>query len=132
MKAKSNVRPTSNFVIEKYSDKEGEACVVIFYENITEGSTSYEVDGETVIGKEYEYDDYRITVPYRANLEESIVANYDDWIQRAMNEESKEPEKTPVEKIVELEDKVQSLQQENQTLNSVIETLIISSLEAGV
>lgn len=132
MKAKSNVRPTSNFVIEKYSDKEGEACVVIFYENITEGSTSYEVDGETVIGKEYEYDDYRITVPYRANLEESIVANYDDWIQRAMNEESKEPEKTPVEKIVELEDKVQSLQQEDQTLNSVIETLIISSLEAGV
>lgn len=132
MKAKSNVRPTSNFVIEKYSDKEGEACVVIFYENITESSTSYEVDGETVTGKEYEYDDYRITVPYRANLEESIVANYDDWIQRAKNEESKEPEKTPVEKIVELEDKVQSLQQENQTLNSVIETLIISSLEAGV
>ena len=52
---------------------------------LTENVTSIKRDEQTV----YQYDSYRINVPYRENLKESIEANFAEWLAYAKAEEQK-------------------------------------------
>lgn len=52
---------------------------------LTENVTTIERDEQTV----YQYDSYRINVPYRENLKESIEANFAEWLAYAKAEEAK-------------------------------------------
>ena len=41
----------------------------------------------------YQYDSYRINVPYRAGLKESIEANFSDWLEFAKTESARPSDK---------------------------------------
>lgn len=73
MKTESKQKP-SIVTVEQNGD-------VILTENVTEIIR----DDETV----YQYDSYRINVPYRENLKESIEANFAEWLTFAKAEEAK-------------------------------------------
>ena len=52
---------------------------------LTENVTTIERDEQTV----YQYDSYRINVPYRVGLKESIELNFAEWLAYAKAEEAK-------------------------------------------
>lgn len=52
---------------------------------LTENVTTIDKEGTEI----YQYDSYRINVPYRANLKESIEAKFADWLAFAKAEEAK-------------------------------------------
>lgn len=52
---------------------------------LTENVTTIERGEQTV----YQYDSYRINVPYRIGLKESIEANFAEWLAYAKAEEAK-------------------------------------------
>lgn len=72
MKSQSTIRPPLYSV-----EKCGDIAEIILYENIEEN----EYDGETF----FTYDEYRINIPYRNNLENSIEQDYNTWLQHAKN-----------------------------------------------
>ena len=69
MKAESTVRPNSPFEIEQNADM----ATIIFYQNIEEKQEEDQI--------KYTYDEYRIDIPYRPNLEEMNM----DKIIKAQN-----------------------------------------------
>lgn len=73
MKAESKIAPSS-VTIEETGD-------VILTENVV----LHDKDGEGF----YQYDSYRINVPIRPNLKESIEANFAEWLAFAKAEEAK-------------------------------------------
>ena len=77
MKTQSNIYPEQIIV-----DLNGD---VILTENVIEVAKD---DG---IG--YEYDSYRINVPYRQNLKQSIEANFADWLDFAKAESTRPSDK---------------------------------------
>lgn len=77
MKTRSNFPPGAAYRIERL--QEGIAAV-LFFENI-EGATGEE--------NTYEYDEYRVEVPYRETLAEEIEKNFDIWLTFARDEEIK-------------------------------------------
>lgn len=78
MKAESNIKPAAAD-IEVY---ENGLAAMIMRENITEA----EKDGETV----YQYDEYRMVVPYRENLLEYLNKSFDSWLESAKKIEYEE------------------------------------------
>ena len=80
MKTTSNVIPQS-FLIEAIHDGD---CDVLFATNVT----PIEIQGEDEDTEvTYEYELYRIRIPYADNLETRIENNYDAWLNRAINTE---------------------------------------------
>lgn len=76
MKAESGTRPTNRFRIENIN---GNICDVVFLYNIVEK----EITEENEKHLKYTYDEYRITVPYREDLENYIEDGYDIWLSYA-------------------------------------------------
>lgn len=76
MKAESNISPVAPFEIEF----NGNSADVIFFENVTEATDE---NGE----KKFVYDTYRITVPARSNLAETIENNFEAWLAAAKSTE---------------------------------------------
>ena len=87
MKAESKIAPSS-VTIEETGD-------VI----LTENAVLIDKDGEGF----YQYDSYRINVPIRPNLKESIEANFAEWLAFAKAESSK-PVPLTVPQKVEMHD----------------------------
>jgi hypothetical protein len=76
MKTRSNVMPGAAYEIERLQN--GTASV-LFVENVEEVLPSEE--------KTYEYDEYRIEIPYRDTLNADIEANYAKWLKFAKDKE---------------------------------------------
>lgn len=76
MKSRSNVMPGAAYEIERLQN--GTASV-LFVENVEEVIPSEE--------KTYEYDQYRIEIPYRDTLNADIEVNYDKWLKFAKDKE---------------------------------------------
>lgn len=70
MKTESTIKPENNFKIENIKDN---TCEVVFFDNISEEKK----EEETI----YVYDSYRITMPYREDLESFIAVNQDIWLE---------------------------------------------------
>lgn len=70
MKVQSNTKP-KNIEIKNLHD----ATILIFAENVTE-----EQQEETIL---YTYDEYRLTVPQTANLEQRVKGNEAQWLAKA-------------------------------------------------
>lgn len=66
---------------------------------LTENVVLTNKDGEEF----YQYDSYRINVPMRPNLKESIESNFTEWLEFAKTEENK-PVPLTVPQKVELHD----------------------------
>lgn len=91
MKAESNIIP-NKITIERY---EGNADVVLT-ENI-QTITKDEIEC-------YQYDSYRITIIDRPNLDESVEANFDAWLESAKLKEIETVQPpTEAERLIALE-----------------------------
>lgn len=126
MRAESNVKPSGKFKIEVLTPHNGAPCTVIFYSNVTE-SERKDQNGEPELV--FSYDTYRLQATFSPNLETRVKTNFEVWLQAAKDAENMAPELTPEQQIAELKNTVADLQQENASLNSVVEQLVIDSLE---
>ena len=119
MRAESNVKPSGKFKIEVLTPHNGAPCTVIFYSDVTE-SERKDQNGEPELV--FSYDTYRLQATFSPNLEARVKTNFEVWLQAAKDAENVTPDLTP-------EQPVADLQQENASLNSVVEQLVIDSLE---
>ena len=125
MRTESNIKPSARLSIEAYPPKEGAACTVVLFANITgpfERPAIMEgADPETY----YEYDRYEVATTYRENLAQTVEASFDQWVQKA--KEAEEAGEQPTE-IEILQDRIEKLQKENKEMSDTIDDLIIASL----
>lgn len=78
MKTESNIKPSA-LAVEQHGDK----AEVILRENITDKTRQQ--DGENIVV--YVYDEYRLFVPSRGNLLESVEAEKEKWLKTAKTTE---------------------------------------------
>ena len=122
MKAESTVRPNSPFEIEQNADM----ATIIFYENIEEKQEEDQL--------KYTYDEYRIDIPYRPNLEESINKNIQAWIQKAIEKENEPKPISDKEKIAILNEQNNQLgvQISEREINEIVLGMQLSDLEIQI
>ena len=122
MKAESTVRPNLPFEIEQNADM----ATVIFYENIEEKQEEDQI--------KYIYDEYRIDIPYRPNLEESINKNIQAWIQKAIEKENEPKPISDKEKIAILNEQNNQLgvQISEREINEIVLGMQLSDLEIQI
>ena len=123
MRAESNLKPDVLFEIEALPAKEGAACTVIFYDNITGPLQRENEEGETT--EYYEYDRYELEAIYRDSLKESIEKDTQAWLEAAKEAEGQDNSLTELERLQSL---VASQQETINTMNSAIDDLIVFSL----
>ena len=123
MKTVSTVMPIRAVEIEK---KKNRMCDVILITNVLEKEVKNEFDDST--SKQWEYDMYRETMPYRDNLESVIENDLASWIVWAENMEAeRKMEKTTEEILQELQER----QLDNTEVN-VDQEVRIALLELGL
>lgn len=122
MKAESTVRPNSPFEIEQNADM----ATVIFYQNIEEKQEEDRI--------KYIYDEYRIDIPYRPNLEESINKNIQAWLQKAIEKENEPKPISDKEKIAILNEQNNQLgvQISEREINEMVLGMQLSDLEIQI
>ena len=122
MKAESTVRPNSPFEIEQNADM----ATIIFYENIEEKQEEDQL--------KYTYDEYRIDIPYRPNLEESINKNIQAWLQKAIEKENEPKPISDKEKIAILNEQNNQLgvQISEREINEIVLGMQMSDLEIQI
>lgn len=122
MKAESTVRPNLPFKIEQNADM----ATVIFYENIEKKQEEDQI--------KYIYDEYRIDIPYRPNLEESINKNIQAWLQKAIEKENEPKPISDKEKIAILNEKNNQLgvQISEREINEIVLGMQMSDLEIQI
>jgi len=127
MKAESTIRPASPFEIEN----NGEMSTVKLYANIQEKKETTEQD--EVVTK-YIYDEYRLEVPARTNLEDNVKNNYNGWLELAIKKENEPKPETDKEKILRLEKENNTLGIElsEREIQSMLQGMQISDLEIQI
>lgn len=122
MKTVSTIMPMRAVEIEK---KKNGMCDVILITNVLEKEIKNEFDSTS---KQWEYDMYRETMPYRDNLESVIENDLANWIVWAENMEAeRKMEKTTEEILQELQE-----QQLDNTEVNVDQEVRIALLELGL
>lgn len=126
MKAESTVRPNSPFEIEQNADM----ATVIFYDNIEEKQEEKQEEDQI----KYIYDEYRIDIPYRPNIEESINKNIQAWIQKAIEKENEPKPISDKEKIAILNEQNNQLgvQISEREINEIVLGMQMSDLEIQI
>lgn len=126
MKAESTVRPNSPFEIEQNADM----ATIIFYENIEEKQEESQEEDQI----KYIYDEYRIDIPYRPNLEESINKNIQAWLQKAIEKENEPKPISDKEKIAILNEQNNQLgvQISEREINEIVLGMQLSDLEIQI
>ena len=126
MKAESTVRPNSPFEIEQNAD----TATVIFYQNIEEKQEEKQEEDQI----KYIYDEYRIDIPYRPNLEESINKNIQAWLQKAIEKENEPKPISDKEKIAILNEQNNQLgvQISEREINEIVLGMQLSNLEIQI
>lgn len=124
MKAESTVRPQRLFEIER----SGERARVIFFDNVEEFYVRNEDDTESL---RYRYDAFNIEVLDRSNLEESVLANLEEWKNAAIEKENEVPKETDKEKIARLEKENRQLGVDlsEREINEIVFGIQLSDLE---
>ena len=126
MKAESTVRPNSPFEIEQNADM----ATIIFYQNIEEKQEESQEEDQI----KYIYDEYRIDIPYRPNLEESINKNIQAWLQKAIEKENEPKPISDKEKIAILNEQNNQLgvQISEREINEIVLGMQLSNLEIQI
>jgi len=114
------------FEIEQNADM----ATVIFYENIEEKQEEKQKEDQI----KYIYDEYRIDIPYRPNLEESINKNIQAWIQKAIEKENEPKPISDKEKIAILNAQNNQLgvQISEREINEIVLGMQLSDLEIQI
>ena len=126
MKAESTVRPNLPFEIEQNAD----VATVIFYENVEEKQEELQ-EGDLV---KYTYDEYRIEIPFRANLKDVINKNLQAWLRRAIEKEKEPKPVSDKEKIAILNEQNNQLgvQISEREINEIVLGMQLSDLEIQI
>jgi len=103
MRAESNIKPIERFKIAEPID----GMVTVEFFN-TKSITEKETEEGNI---HYEYDYYTLKIKDRPYLEENLKANYQAWIQKAIDEESVSPPQSLQDKVIEQENIISDLVQ---------------------
>lgn len=126
MRAESTVRPNLPFDIEQNNDM----ATITFYENIKEKQEELQ-EGDQI---KYIYDEYRIDIPYRPNLEETINKNIQAWISKAIEKENEPKPVSDKEKIAILNEQNSQLgiQISERKINEIMLGMQLSDMEIQI
>lgn len=123
MKTVSTIMPERAIKIERKSNR---MCDVILITNVRSREVKNEFDDSTT--KQWEYDMYRETMPYRDNLESIIENDLANWIVWAEHMEAERKMEKTTEEILR---KIQEQQLDNTEVN-VDQEVRIALLELGL
>lgn len=124
MRAESTIKPRFPFEVIEFDETE----LIIFYTNVQKQEVMEESE---VIIEKYVYDEYRLEVPKRPNLEANVQENYEAWLELAIEKENEPRPETASEKLarIEKENKQLGIELSEREINEIIQGLQISDLE---
>lgn len=125
MKTESTIKPSVQFEIEAFPEREGVECTVVLYDNVQGPFEKPSIQEGAAAEQYYTYDRYETKTTFHSGLKDNVKASVSLWIERAKKEESAQEQPTEMEA---LKKEVATLRKENKGLNAVVDELIVASL----
>lgn len=125
MKTESTIKPSVQFEIEAFPEREGVECTVVLYDNVQGPFEKPSIQEGTAVEQYYTYDRYETKTTFHNGLKDNVKASVSLWIEQAKKEESAQEQPTEMEV---LKKEVATLRKENKDLNAVVDELIVASL----
>jgi len=125
MKTESTIKPSVQFEIEAFPEREGVECTVVLYDNVQGPFEKPSIQEGAAAEQYYTYDRYETKTTFHSGLKDNVKASVSLWIEQAKKDESAQEQPTEMEV---LKKEVATLRKENRDLNAVVDELIIASL----
>lgn len=125
MKTESTIKPSVQFEIEAFPEREGVECTVVLYDNVQGPFEKPSIQEGAAAEQYYTYDRYETKTTFHSGLKDNVKASVSLWIEQAKKEESAQEQPTEMEA---LKKEVAALRKENKDLNAVVDELIVASL----
>lgn len=125
MKTESTIKPSVQFEIEAFPEREGVECTVVLYDNVQGPFEKPSIQEGAAAEQYYTYDRYETKTTFHSGLKDNVKASVSLWIEQAKKEESAQEQPTEMEA---LKKEVATLRKENKDLNAVVDELIVASL----
>lgn len=125
MKTESTIKPSVQFEIEAFPEREGVECTVVLYDNVQGPFEKPSIQEGAVAEQYYTYDRYETKTTFHSGLKDNVKASVSLWIEQAKKDESAQEQPTEMEV---LKKEAATLRKENKDLNAVVDELIVASL----
>lgn len=125
MKTESTIKPSVQFEIEAFPEREGVECTVVLYDNVQGPFEKPSIQEGAAAEQYYTYDRYETKTTFHSGLKDNVKASVSLWIEQAKKDESAQEQPTEMEV---LKKEVTTLRKENKDLNAVVDELIVASL----
>lgn len=125
MKTESTIKPSVQFEIEAFPEREGVECTVVLYDNVQGPFEKPSIQEGAAAEQYYTYDRYETKTTFHSGLKDNVKASVSLWIEQAKKDESAQEQPTEMEV---LNKEVATLRKENKDLNAVVDELIVASL----
>ena len=125
MKTESTIKPSVQFEIEAFPEREGVECTVVLYDNVQGPFEKPSIQEGAAAEQYYTYDRYETKTTFHSGLKDNVKASVSLWIEQAKKDESAQEQPTEMEV---LQKEVAALRKENRDLNAVVDELIVASL----
>ena len=125
MKTESTIKPSVQFEIEAFPEREGVECTVVLYDNVQGPFEKPSIQEGAAAEQYYTYDRYETKTTFHSGLKDNVKASVSRWIEQAKKDESAQEQPTEMEV---LKKEVATLRKENKDLNAVVDELIVASL----
>lgn len=128
MKTESTIKPSVQFEIEAFPEREGVECTVVLYDNVQGPFEKPSIQEGAAAEQYYTYDRYETKTTFHSGLKDNVKASVSLWIEQAKKDESAQEQPTEMEV---LKKEVATLRKENKDLNdlnAVVDELIVASL----
>jgi len=124
MKTESTIKPSVQFEIEAFPEREGVECTVVLYDNVQGPFEKPSIQEGAAAEQYYTYDRYETKTTFHSGLKDNVKASVSLWIEQAKKDESAQEQPTEMEV---LKKEVATLRKENKDLNAVVDELIVAS-----
>lgn len=125
MKTESTIKPSVQFEIEAFPEREGVECTVVLYDNVQGPFEKPSIQEGAAAEQYYTYDRYETKTTFHSGLKDNVKASVSLWIEQAKKDESAQEQPTEMEV---LKKEVATLRKENKDLNAAVDELIVASL----
>lgn len=125
MKTESTIKPSVQFEIEAFPEREGVECTVVLYDNVQGPFEKPSIQEGAAAEQYYTYDRYETKTTFHSGLKDNVKASVSLWIEQAKKDESAQEQPTEMEV---LKKEVATLRKENKDFNAVVDELIVASL----
>jgi len=122
MKTESTIKPSVQFEIEAFPEREGVECTVVLYDNVQGPFEKPSIQEGAVAEQYYTYDRYETKTTFHSGLKDNVKASVSLWIEQAKKDESAQEQPTEMEV---LKKEVATLRKENKDLSAVVDELIV-------